>query len=82
MHREEVFEKLVEIARDVFERDDVELKETSTAADVEEWDSLAHVSLISDLEDEFEITFTLDEITNSKTLGELMDALIKHIDEK
>jgi acyl carrier protein len=82
MERAEVLEKVTEIARDVFENEDVVLTESSTAADVEEWDSLTHLSLISDIEEEFEINFTLGEISGSKNLGELITALMKHLDEK
>ncbi len=81
MERNEVFEKVTEIARDVFENDEIVLTDATTAADVEEWDSLTHLSLISDIEDEFEITFTLSEISGSKNVGELINALMKHISE-
>lgn len=82
MDRTEVFEKVVEIARDVFENDEVVLSDSSTAADVEEWDSLTHMSLVSDIEVEFGINFTLSEISGSKNLGELVNALMRHIGEK
>lgn len=82
MERKEVFKKVTEIARDIFENDEIALTEATSSADVEEWDSLAHLSLISDLEDEFDITFTMSEISGSKNLGALVDALMKHIGEK
>ena len=82
MERNEILAKINEIARDVFDNDEVELTEETTANDVEEWDSLSHLSLIGDIEDEFGITFTLAEVTGSKNVGELMDAIIKHIGEK
>lgn len=78
MERNEILKKITEIARDVFDNDEVELTEASTAADVEEWDSLSHLSLISDIEDEFDITFTLAEVSGSKNVGELVNAIIKH----
>ena len=80
MERNEILKKITEIARDVFDNDEVELTEQTTAADVEEWDSLSHLSLVSDIEDEFGITFTLAEITGSKNVGELVDAIIKHME--
>ncbi len=80
MERNEILKKITEIARDVFDNDEVELTEQTTAADVEEWDSLSHLSLISDIEREFGIRFTLSEISGSKNVGEFIDALIKHLD--
>lgn len=82
MDRNEVFKKVMEIAKDVFDNDAVVLTDETTAADVEEWDSLTHLSLISDIEDEFDISFTLSEISGSKNVGELVDALMRHINEK
>ena len=82
MERNEILAKINEIARDVFDNDEVELTEQTTAADVEEWDSLSHLSLVSDIEDEFGITFTLAEISGSKNVGELVDAIIKHLENK
>ena len=82
MERNEILKKITEIARDVFDNDEVELTEAATAADVEEWDSLSHLSLISDVEDEFGIRFTLAEVSGSKNVGELVDAIIKHLENK
>ena len=82
MERNEILAKINEIAKDVFDNDEVELTEATTANDVEEWDSLSHLSLIGDMEDEFGITFTLAEVSGSKNVGELIDAIVKHMGEK
>lgn len=82
MNRNEILAKINEIAKDVFDNDEVELTEATTAADIEEWDSLSHLSLVSDIEDEFGIRFTLAEVSGSKNVGELVDAIIKHMGEK
>lgn len=77
----EIFDKVIEICKDVFDNNDLILTESTNAADVEEWDSLTHLSIISDIEVEFGISFTLDEITNSKNLGELLTALERHLEK-
>lgn len=82
MERSEVFEKLTYICRDVFDDESLVITESTTAADVGGWDSLTHLSLVNELEEAYEIAFTLDEVTGSKNIGELMNALIKHIEEK
>ena len=82
MERNEILAKINEIAKDVFDNDEVELTEQTTAANVEEWDSLSHLSLVSDIEDEFGIRFTLAEVSGSKNVGELVDAIVKHVAEK
>lgn len=82
MERSEVFERMAEICRDVFEDDSLNITEASTAADVEGWDSLTHLSLVDELEESFGVAFTLDEVTSSNNLGELLTALMKHIEER
>lgn len=80
MSRDEVFERVVEIARDVFEVEDLDVTDATTADDIEEWDSLTNMSLISDIEGEFHVTFTLGELHNPKNFGELVDILMRHIE--
>lgn len=54
-----------------------ELNEESSSKNVKAWDSLAHMQLIAVLEQEFDIRFTMNDITNAKNLGELMEAMCK-----
>lgn len=82
MKRSEVFEKLIDICRDVFEDESLVITETTTAADVEGWDSLRHLILVNEIEETYEIVFILDEVARSKNIGELLNALMKHLEEK
>ena len=82
MNREEVFEKVTGIIRDVFENDGIVVSETTTAADVEGWDSLTHLNLVNEIEMDFDIRFMLSEVQGSKNVGELVTALMKHLAEK
>lgn len=78
MIREKITEKLQMIFRDVFDDETIVLFDEMTSSDVEDWDSLSHINLISDIEAQFGITFTTDEILNTKNVGEF----IKIIEEK
>jgi acyl carrier protein len=80
MDRSEVFNRVVEVCRDVFDNEELILDDASCSENVEEWDSLTHLGVISDLEVEFEISFSLDEITNVKNLGELVDTIMQHLE--
>ncbi len=46
------------------------LTDNSSPANVESWDSLAHVLMVSLYEEEYGVTFTADEIARVKTLGD------------
>ncbi len=78
MNRNDIFRKTEEICRDVFEDETLQVTEESTAEDVEGWDSLSHLTLISEMEAAFGITFTLEEVTGSRNLGDLVSAVERH----
>jgi len=71
MDRPEVFVKLSEIFRDVFDDDGIEISSELTADDVEEWDSLSHIRLILSVEKAFAIKFSAAEVGKLKNVGEL-----------
>jgi len=79
MNRNDIFRKTEEICRDVFEDETLQLTEASTAEDVEGWDSLSHLTLVSELEGAFGIRFTLEEVTGSRNLGDLVSAAERHL---
>ena len=57
MTREEAFERLNEVVQDVFDEEDLTVTDTTTAKDVEGWDSLEHINLINAIEQEFGMKF-------------------------
>lgn len=69
--------KLQEIFRDVFDDDSIELFAEMTSADVEDWDSLSHITLIHEIEAAFGIRFTTREVLDTKNVGEFI-ALIEN----
>lgn len=72
MTKIEITEKLQDIFRDVFDDESIVLFDDMTSDDVEDWDSLSHINLISDIEAKFDITFSTDEILNAKNVGEFI----------
>ena len=69
----EVALEILEVFRDVFEDDDLQVSSDSTAADVAGWDSLRHVTLIFTLEARFGIRMSSAEVADVQTVGELVD---------
>ena len=73
----DVLNKLSSIFKNVFDDDDLIITSFTTAADIEEWDSLAHIRLIVSIEKTFELSFTTDEISNLANVGEMINLVIK-----
>lgn len=78
MTKNEVMIKIKEILNDLFD-DEFDVTENTVADDVDGWDSLAHLQVISAMESEFNIHFTLGEINNFANVGEMADSIVKHL---
>ena len=76
MSREEIYERLNEVFQDVFDDDDIEVNDETTAKDIDGWDSLRHISLLGAIEDEFDIEFSMGQTVSMKNVGEMV-ALIQ-----
>ncbi|OGA42917.1 MAG: acyl carrier protein [Betaproteobacteria bacterium RIFCSPLOWO2_12_FULL_62_13] len=60
------------VFRRVFDNDSIAIFDEMTANDVEEWDSLAHINLIMEIESEFSLKFTVDDILGLRNVGEMI----------
>lgn len=63
--------RMQQVFVEVFDDDDIEITDATTAKDVPDWDSLMHVSLIVALENEFGVRFDAAEITGLPDVGAL-----------
>ena len=78
MTRQEIFEKLNEVFSDVFDEEITVTAET-TADDIEEWDSLTHITLISEVEDTFAMKFSMKDVLGMQNVGEMAEIIEKSI---
>ena len=77
MTREEVFERLNKVFLDVFDDDDITVTETTTSADIDDWDSLEHINLVAAVEQEFGMKFTMGQVVTMKNVGEMVDIILQ-----
>lgn len=67
-----IIETLNEIFRMVFDDDELEVTPEMTANDVDGWDSLSHVNLITTIETRFNFRFTQKELLKQRNVGDLV----------
>lgn len=79
MDNQTILNQVTEIFRKVLDDDKITLSLTTTANDVEEWDSLNHLQLVVALEKHFKIKFTSSEIQNWKNVGDMCDSISKKL---
>jgi len=75
MKDEEIHGKLQSVFQKVLEEDDITLTREMTAQDIEKWDSLRHIQLISEVERTFGVKFKLREVLSMKNVGDLLDLI-------
>ncbi len=82
MTKAEINSKLTDIFRDVFDDDAIVLRDDMTADDVEEWDSMSHVTLVVAAERTFGIKFRTAEIEELKNVGDFEHLIGAKVAEK
>ena len=55
MTHEEIMEIIRRIFRDVFDDEDLEVNDSTNSSDIEDWDSLEHITLVVSMEKEFDL---------------------------
>ena len=75
MERSEIIEKLTAVFHEVFNDNTIVLRDDMTATDVERWDSLTHILMITNVEETFGIKFKLKELNKLKMVGDLINII-------
>ena len=76
MTRNEVFSGIQDIFRDIFDADDLVISNTTNSDEIEDWDSLNHINLVSAIEKKFKIKFALGEFMTLKDVGAMVDLMM------
>jgi acyl carrier protein len=72
-------DRLDDIFREVFADDSITVNDSTSAEDIDAWDSLAHINLMFSLEDEFSVKFRDEEFASVKNVGEIKRLLQEHV---
>lgn len=67
-------ETIAPIIREVLDRPDLTITPATTAKDVEEWDSLANITIVIEVERALGIKFSSAQLAAFKNVGELAAA--------
>ena len=75
----EILERVNDIVRDVLAIDNLSLQSSTTASDVDGWDSLTHVQIIVAIEKAFNIRFRTGEMTGIADVGDLVSRIARRV---
>ena len=82
MNRCELLEKVNDIFRDIFDDDILVITESTTADDIEDWDSLEQINILVAMERFFSIKFAVSDVENLQNVGETIDLIERKLAEK
>lgn len=79
MNKEEILNTIKASFVRVLEHDNFELNETTTAKDVDGWESITHLLIMNDIEKAFDIKFKLMDLMGMENVGDLINTVEKEI---
>jgi acyl carrier protein len=79
MEMETLHRKLTEVFQNVFDDDSIEIFDSMTAAEIEDWDSMEHINLIVATEQVFGIKFALSEIGDLPDVGAFKQLIFRKV---
>ena len=77
MEKEEILQQLTLIFEQVLKRSDLKIDYSMSAEDIDEWDSLTNMTIISEIEKKWGVHFKLRDIIRMKNIGDMIDVIIK-----
>lgn len=77
MTREEAYERLNRVFREVFDDEEIILQDTTTADDIEDWDSFEHINLVVAVESGFSFKIPMGKVITMKNVGEMVDIILE-----
>lgn len=82
MTPEAILARIQPIFQDVFDDASLAVTPSTTSADIEDWDSLAQISLVVAMEHEFDLKFNLDEVNALPDIGGMVALIGRRLSEK
>ena len=79
MNEQQIFDAVQNIFRDNFDDDSLVLTRETTADDIEDWDSLEQINLLTAIEKKLNIKFKLSDVRGLKDVGDLLDLVARMV---
>ncbi len=79
MTNEEILSNITVFIHDVLEVPTLKVTPETSAADVDEWDSMTHIQLISAIEKNYKIRFALGELQTLNNVGDMVNLIQKKL---
>ncbi|MEG2053375.1 MAG: acyl carrier protein [Oscillospiraceae bacterium] len=75
MDKNIIFEGVQEIFRDVFDDENLNITREMSAEDIEDWDSLEQINLLTAMGKKFDVKFKLEDVSGLENVGDMLDLI-------
>jgi acyl carrier protein len=82
MERNEIKNEVKKIFVSVLKNNTFEISDELTANDVDGWDSLSHMVIVTEVEKKFDIKFKLKDLNKLNNIGNLIDLVALKTEQK
>lgn len=82
MNKSEILIEISNILKDIFDDDNLEIGIETASKDIPEWDSLAHIRIITSLCREFNIELSIEEMTDVNNVVCMVDLVYSKLSIK
>ncbi|MCQ2530197.1 MAG: acyl carrier protein [Lachnospiraceae bacterium] len=72
---EQINNRLNEVFQEVFDDEDLFIDDDTNADSIDDWDSMEHINLVVAVEEEFGLTFSMDEIAEMQNVGDMVEII-------
>lgn len=79
MSNPEILNQVSEIIREILELPDLNVTMETSAQEVDEWDSMTHIQLITAIEAKYKVRFALGELQSLKNVGDMVGLIQKKL---
>lgn len=77
MDRDEILKQLALIFEEVLKQPELKIDYNMSADDIDGWDSLSNMTIISEIEKKWNVHFKLRDIVRMKNIGDMIDVIIR-----
>jgi acyl carrier protein len=76
---EDIHQQLTAVFRDIFDNSTLEISDTMTADDIDDWDSITHINLIAAVEKAFNVSFNTKDVKALSNVGDFINLIASRL---
>lgn len=79
MNKKQILEELNAIFKAAFDNEQLVIDENTSAKDIEDWDSLMQITLVTQIEKKYNVEFNIDDVLNLQNVGDMVDLIYREL---